>query len=78
MSEQILQHVSKDFLVYVSCSTEVSNLSNFVVLPQVSVNNNLVYHLSGKEKVLTLDDEAQTTGFRKLSSNRASLHWKKN
>lgn len=44
---------------------------------QVTVNSNLVYHLSGKEKVITLDENAQTTGFHKLSSNRASLRWRK-
>ena len=37
------------------------------------MNSNLVYQLSGKEKVLTLDEDSQTTGFHKLSSSRASL-----
>ncbi|XP_065909856.1 unconventional myosin-Id-like [Dysidea avara] len=44
---------------------------------KVSVNSNLVYYLSGKEKVLTMDEESQGTGFRKLSSDRASLRWRK-
>lgn len=55
----------------------ISLIMVFVTLSQVIVNNNLVYYLSGKEKVLTLDEEAQNTGFHKLNSNRASLRWRK-